>query len=304
MLRISRAALFAVIPAELLLAVLLMSGVPLPGPVVVLAEVAVASVLLLEAATVCRLFRTERMGGADRRTALRASFHRLVPVQVRRIVSFELKGMAGLALWATGRRNGVPPGATVVPYSGEQFSTLLALVFVMGVEAVGMEILLRELGAPAGLRAVFLVIDVYSVVAVLAILATRVTRPHVVSPAELRVRSGAFFDLRIPRRLVSSVRLSRNYNERGLATVDDGRLAVPASSQTNVVVELTEPVTFVRPLGSRAQATTVRFFADSPNDMLEALRPASMAVTGPGVRRGTRGTRLSTRPPREQDERS
>ncbi|MFC4492804.1 hypothetical protein ACFPA8_01465 [Streptomyces ovatisporus] len=272
LLRLSRAVLLAVFPAELLLAVLLVSGVRMPGPVAVLAESAVAAVLLLELATAWRLFTASRRLGADRRAALRTCVRQLVPVQVRRITSFELRGLGALLLWPTGRRNGVPPGATDVPYAKEQFSTLLALASVMAVEAVAVEVLLQKLDAPAGLRAVFLVLDGYSLLAVLAVLAARVTRPHVVSAGELRVRSGAFFDLRIPRRLIASVRTSRHYDERGLVTVEDGWCAVPVSSQTNVTVELTEPVTVVRPLGSRTKATAVRFFADDPGSAVEALR--------------------------------
>ena len=86
MLGIARAALFAVVPAELLLVVLLASGVALPGPLVVSAEAAVVAVAVLEIVTAYRLFRDGRRGGSDRRTALRAAVHRLVPVQVRRIV--------------------------------------------------------------------------------------------------------------------------------------------------------------------------------------------------------------------------
>lgn len=290
MLKTARTALLAVLPAELLLFVLIVSGVSLPEPLLVLAESAVLAVVLLEAVTAYRLYRAEVQDGADRRAALRRTWHQLVPVQLRRIVVFELKGMAGLALWATGRRNGVPPGATAVTYSREQASTLMALVFVMALEAVGTEVLLRGLGAPSGLRAVFLVLDVYSVMAVLAIWAARVTRPHVVSAGELRVRSGVFVDLRIPRELISSVRQSPNYNERGVATVEGGRLAVPMSSQTNVVVEVTEPVTVVRPLGSRAQATTIRFFADTPGAVLDALRPGTSGS-------GTAGTRMTAGSP-------
>ncbi len=290
MLKTARTALLAVLPAELLLFVLIVSGVSLPEPLLVLAESAVLAVVLLEAVTAYRLYRAEVQGGADRRTALRRTWHQLVPVQLRRIVAFELKGMAGLALWATGRRNGVPPGATAVTYSREQASTLMALVFVMALEAVGTEVLLRGLGAPPGLRAVFLVLDVYSVMAVLAIWAARVTRPHVVSADELRVRSGVFIDLRIPRELISSVRQSPNYNERGVVTVEDGRLAVPMSSQTNVVVEVTEPVTVVRPLGSRSEATTIRFFADTPGAVLDALRPGTSGS-------GTAGTRMTAGSP-------
>lgn len=279
MLRLSRAALLAVLPVELLLGVLLVSGVRLPAAATVAAEAAVALVLLAELATGRREFARARRRGEDRRAALRTTVRQLVPVQVRRILSFELAGAGALLLWTARRRNGVPPGAVAVPYAKEQFSTLLAFAFVMAVEAAGMEVLLLELDAPTGLRAVFLLLDGYSLLAVLALLAARVTRPHVVTAHELRVRSGVFVDLRIPRTLISSVRTSRRYDEQGLLSVEDGRCAVPVASQTNVTVELTGPVTVVRPFGRRTRATAVRFFADAPAAAVEALRTPA-PVTG------------------------
>ncbi|MGJ6966006.1 hypothetical protein ACSDR0_29270 [Streptosporangium sp. G11] len=274
MLRAARAALFAVIPLEMLFVVLLVSGVSLPGPVIVVAELTVASMLVLEAVTAYRLFRAERRGGADRRAALLTTFHLLVPVQVRKLVGFEMKGLVSVALWIARRRDGVPPGATAVPYAREQSPILLVFLFVMVVETVGIELLLQALDVPDGLRVAVLVADVYGIVYVLILAAASVTRPHVVTATELRVRSGVYFDLRVSRDLIASVRLSRNYNESGMITVADGRLGVVVSSQTNVVVELTEPVPLVRPLGRRAEARTIRFFTDTPDALLNALRPS------------------------------
>ncbi|MCG5214506.1 hypothetical protein [Streptosporangium sp. KLBMP 9127] len=274
MLKIARAALFAVLPAELVLVVLLLSGVSLPLPVIVGAELVVVAVFALEVVTAYRLFRAERRNGLGRRAAAGAAVDRLVPAPVRRMLGFETKGMVSLALWVTRRRNGVPPGATAVPYAREQTPFLLMMVLMMVVETVGLELLLQAIDAPTGLRVVVLVLDAYGVVFGVAVIAAGVTRPHVVTPDELRIRLGAFFDLRIPRRLISTVRLSRNYNEPGQVTLADGRLGVAVSSQTNVIIELTEPVTFVRPLGRVGEATTIRFFADAPDAALRALRPA------------------------------
>ncbi|MFI0350785.1 hypothetical protein [Actinomadura sp. 9N407] len=272
-LKAARAALFAMVPAELVLAVLLLSGVPLPRPVIVVAEAVILAVLVLEATAAYRLFRTGRRGGLPRRAALRDTYAQLVPEPVRRIMGFDFKGMHSLVLWVARRRDGVPPGATPLSYSGAQTGTMLTFLFAMVVELFGLEIILRAVGAPAGLRAVVFVIDAYSILVVLAIVAACVTRPHVVSAGELRVRYGAFFDLRVPRERIASVRQVRNYNESGLVRIEDDRLAIVVSSQTNIVVELTEPVTAVRPLGKRAEIRTIRFFADTPRAALDALRP-------------------------------
>jgi hypothetical protein len=201
----------------------------------------------------------------------------------RRIAGFDGRGMVSIALWVARRRHGVPPGATAVAYSKEQTPLLLLMLFAMIVETVAVEALLRVIGAPAGVRAVVLVIDLYGVAIGLAVLAACVTRPHVVTAGELRVRYGAFFDLRVPRELISSVRLSRDYNASGMISVTNGRLAVAVSSQTNVVVELTEPVTAVRPLGRRAEVTAVRFFADDPGAVVTALRAAEEPQSSPAT---------------------
>ncbi|MFK4042547.1 hypothetical protein ACI2LC_42695 [Nonomuraea wenchangensis] len=273
MVRVARAALFAVLPAELVLAVLLVSGVSLPLPVVAVAEVVVVAVLVLEAVTAYRLFGAARQAGADRWTAVRAAYERLVPEQVRRIVGFDLKGMISLALWVARRRHGVPAGATAVSYSRAQTLTMVIFLGAMVVELVGAEVLLRAFGATAGLRAVVLVADAYAVLIVLAVIAACVTRPHVVSGDEVRIRYGAFFDLRVPRERIARVRHVRNYNESGTVKVDGDRLAVAVASQTNLILELTEPVTAVRPLGSRAEVRTIRLFADDPTAALAVLRP-------------------------------
>lgn len=278
MIRLARAVMFAALPAELLVVVLLVSGAPLPAPLVVAAEAAVTAAILLEAAVAVRLYRAARRGGATRRAAVRAAGDELIPAKVRRIVGFDAKGVASIVLWLLRRRDGVPPGATALPYSGEQRVLMTIMVGVLAVETVAMELLLAALGASAGLRGVVLALDLYSILLTLAIAAACATRPHVVTADELRVRSGAFFDLRIPRSLITSVRLARNYNEPGMVTVRDGRLGLAVSAQTNVVVELSEPVTAVRPLGATAPVRLVRFFTDTPAEAVAALTAEKRAA--------------------------
>ncbi|MFC5820750.1 hypothetical protein [Nonomuraea harbinensis] len=193
---------------------------------------------------------------------------------LRRIAGFDAKGMASLALWVARRRDGVPPGALAVSYSRAQSATMILLLVMMAVEVVVVEVVLRAFDVPAWIRVPILVADLYGLLVGFAVVAACVTRPHVVTGRELRIRYGAFFDLRIPRELVASVRTVRSYNEAGLVRVEDERLTVAVASQVNVVVELSEPVTAVRPLGAEAEVTTVRFFADEPATLVAALRPA------------------------------
>ncbi|WP_181449199.1 hypothetical protein [Nonomuraea aridisoli] len=198
---------------------------------------------------------------------------------LRRIVGFELKGLASVVLWIARRRHGVPDGATEVTYAKEQGFTLWLMTFAMAVETVVLDLLLVALGVPAWLRWTVLILDLYSLLFSVNMIAAGVTRPHVVTPAELRLRYGVYFDVRIPRDRIASVRAGRTYNESGMITVRDGRLTVVVSSQTNVTIELTEPITVVRPLGGRAEVTSIRCFADKPDQLLAALRTEVTSAT-------------------------
>ncbi|MET7423420.1 hypothetical protein [Dactylosporangium sp. NPDC005555] len=271
MLRTARAALFAAVPAELLLVVLLVAGVRPPAPLVAAVEILVVAVLLLELVTVLGLYTRERRSGSSRRAAVRAAWETLVPVQVRRIMGFDAKGMMSLLLWLARRRHGVPPGAVPVPYFGAQAPALVVFVGAMVVELVVVEIVLRSLGAPLAVRAVLLALDGYSILLALAIIASCVTRPHVISDAEVRIRSGAFFDLRIPRSQIAAVRRIRAYDEKGTVRVDGDTVTIAVSSQANLRLELTSPVTAVRPLGATCEVGTVRCFADDPERFLDAF---------------------------------
>ncbi|MDF5756052.1 hypothetical protein [Spongiactinospora sp. TRM90649] len=275
MVKIARGLLYFVVPGELLLVVLLVAGVAPPRPVLVAAEIVVLLVLALEAVTAYRLFRAGRRAGATRRAALTATVDQMVPGPVRLVVLFELKGMASLLLWIARRRHGVPRGAIAVSYVKEQATMTLLMLFAMVVEAVAVDLILVAMDAPGPVRFTLLAIDVYGILFGLAFAAACATRPHVVTPGELRVRYAAYFDARVPMALIASVRQARNLNENSMVRVADGRLSVVVGSQTNVVVELTEPVTVTRPLGRQAEVHTIRFFADDPAAAVRALRGAA-----------------------------
>ncbi|MFI0370383.1 hypothetical protein ACH35V_21140 [Actinomadura sp. 1N219] len=181
MLTVVRAVLGGVVPAEVVIVVLLVSGVPLPRLVMLGGEVLVAG---------GSCWRSSPLAGWWGAAAGRCRVVGRLSERVRRIMAFDLKGLVGVALLVVGRRHGVPPGAVSVSYSGGQLTFQLAFLFAMVVETAVAELLLRGTGASAGLRSVVLVVDVYSILVVVAIIAASVTRPHVVSDDELRVRYG------------------------------------------------------------------------------------------------------------------
>ncbi|WP_251058871.1 MULTISPECIES: hypothetical protein [unclassified Streptomyces] len=190
---------------------------------------------------------------------------------VRRLLLHELRAAASLGRWALRRTpHGVGAGDVAAGYTGPQTAMMYGLLFVSLIETVGLAVLIPW---PAVHRVV-LVLDVYGLLLVLAMHAACVTRPHVVrSDGSLRIRYGALFDLTVPPDAVASVRVDRRYPEGRLVTLSqDGVLDLIVGSQTSVTLELTRPLPFIRPLGARARASTVRFHADDPRGLVTALR--------------------------------
>lgn len=270
-IRAARITAAAVLPTELALVVCVAAGVRPPGWALAVAEVMVLGVVLLEARVLYSLYAASRARGADPATARREAVRAVVPVPVRRLVLHELRACAALVRWALRRPpHGVRPGDHAAPYTGPQTAMMYGLVFVSLIETVALAFLIPW---PAVHRVV-LVLDVYGVVLVLALHAACVTRPHVVSPdGTLRIRYGALFDLTVPPDAVAAVRVDRRYPEGRLVTLSgDGVLDLIVGSQTTVTVELVRPLAFRRPLGARAEARVIRFHADEPRALVDALR--------------------------------
>lgn len=192
------------------------------------------------------------------------------------LIALGLKNITSLVLWVSRRRHDVPPGATAISYSRAQTSTLTMFLVVLVIEPAVLELLLWALGVPTVVRLILLAIGVCAVLTLLAVIAGGVTRPHVVTHDGLRIRYGAFFDVRIARHLIADVRPVANYHEDATIKVEEERLVVAVAAQTNLIIELTQPVTVVRPLGRRATVRTIRFFADDPRAAIRTLRSADI----------------------------
>lgn len=273
-LRVARAAAWSVLPAELVLVVCVVAGVRIPAAVLLAAEALVTAVLVLDASVLWLLYAARRRAGTGRREALRSAVGTLAPVALRRLVVHEFRALHSLGLWVLRRRHRIPEGALPVSYTEPQTGVMYTFAFVSVLETVVLALVI-----PWPLvHAILLVVDVYGIVIILALHAACVTRPHLVgADGSLRLRYGALFDLRVPAAVIASARVDRRFPGGGLVRVDeDGTLDLAVGSQTTVTVELTEPVEFVRPLGRRGSARTLRFNADDPRAAAAALVTPSL----------------------------
>ncbi|MFC7308476.1 hypothetical protein ACFQVC_30195 [Streptomyces monticola] len=197
-----------------------------------------------------------------------------------RLTVLELRGFHSLLLWLGRRRHGLAPGAHPVAYTSPQTAMLFGLLFVAVLETVALAVLI-----PWPLvHSVVLFLDVYTVLQVLALHAACVTRPHVVgADGSLLIRYGHLLDLRIPADAIKHARVEQRFpTGKRIQRHEDGSLDLLVGSQTSVSVELTAPVSFVRPLGRRESASTaVRFHADDPRTLVAALMRGRTAPSPP-----------------------
>ncbi|MFF9864159.1 hypothetical protein ACF1G0_01830 [Streptomyces sp. NPDC013953] len=258
--RVLRGVAYAVLPAELVLVACLVAGVRIPGAVLLTAEAAVVALVAAEAVVFLRL----RRRGPGPREAL----HELVPEPVVRLVGHELRLMASLVRWVARRPEGVGgAGVRAFGHARDQAAYMYGFAFVCVVETAGMSWLLASWPL---VHAVFLVLDVYTVLFVLGLHAASVTRPHVLGADALRVRQGAHVDLVIPLERIGAVRHELLFSHPR----QEGVLDLAVASQTSVTIELAEPVTAVRLLGKRYPVRTVRCHADDARALVEAVRRA------------------------------
>lgn len=275
--RTVRWALASLVPGELVLVLCLASGAGIPEPVMLAVEVAV---LLVTAALVTLLaadYRRHRGAGLAPRAAGLEAVRDSVPAAVRKLTVHEVKLFTATLRWLARRpKHGVGPGDTAAAYASGQAFTFYGFFFVSVIETVALALVIPW---PV-VHAVVLVLDIWGIYFILALQAACVVRPHVVgADGSLRVRYGVLLDIPVPAELIANARLDRRFPDGGglLRLADDGTADLAVGGQTTVTVELTEPVSFVRPLGKRAEVRVLRFYADDPKPVVAALRRACAA---------------------------
>lgn len=177
--------------------------------------------------------------------------------------------MAGIWLYLRGRKDGITGDAVAVPYGSSGKAIFIVFTVVCAFEA-GLFWLL-DFGLFVDL--LLLALGVYSALLVFGVYAGTVVRPHVISSREVRVRYSSFYDVRIPREDIVSLRWRKESHDPTKAkTFGDGTwLGYDNYYETNLVAELREPMTVTRPLGKTESVRVVKFHADDPKAAVEAF---------------------------------
>ena len=179
-----------------------------------------------------------------------------------------LFGSIGLMLR---RRKDVPDDGVALPYAGPQRPMVVVFLVVSLVETGAF--LLVDFGRVGG--AILLVTEIYTAAWLLGYLAAASTRPHVLSPRELRLRAVAMFDLRVPLADIESVTARKETHQSARMLVwGDEELALPQNMETNVVVLLRRPVVATRPLGRTETVRVLKFFTEDPALAVRAFSSA------------------------------
>jgi hypothetical protein len=188
---------------------------------------------------------------------------------------YELCLYRSLVRWLA-RRPDVARGATPIGYSRLVAPMLWLWIFGSTVEVIVVEVVLRHLDQPwaDAIRVPLLVLGIWGVVWMLGMLASYRVRPHLLTDAELRVRSGARTWLVLPLEAVEATRLVEHEVPGVIRSLHvDGALAlVGAGSRTNLEMMLTGP-TAVSTSKGEVTVSRVGIWVDEPREIAAQIRP-------------------------------
>jgi hypothetical protein len=188
---------------------------------------------------------------------------------------YELSLYRSLARWLA-RRPDVPRGATPIGYSRIVAPMLWLWIFGSAIEVAVVEVVLRHLDQPwaDAMRVPMLVLGIWGVLWMLGMLASYRVRPHLLTDAELRARSGARAWLVLPLGAVEATRLVEHEVPGVIRSLHvDGALAlIGAGSRTNLEMVLTAPTTVSTSKGE-VTVSRVGIWVDEPREIAAQVSP-------------------------------
>lgn len=198
-----------------------------------------------------------------------------------RAIRVELRIYESLAR-AIARRPMIPSGARGFRYHRP---VLTILIIFMALSAVEIPIIDAIVHRWAPVRIGFLVLGIWGLTWMIGLLCAYLTRPHAVGPEGVSVREGLELDVFLPWSDISSIRMlatsvdpSDPDRPRGRMLTEDGEriCAIRIGNETNLEIALERPTEItlpgLRPKGGTHRISRLRFWADEPREVLEAVR--------------------------------
>ena len=189
----------------------------------------------------------------------------------------ELRLYAAFLLWCCGRKS-VPSGTEPWGYARLVTPMLWLWVFGSAVEVVVFHVIIPW----DGIRLIVDIISVWGLVWMLGCLAANQIRPHLLSEHVLRVRSGVYHDLVIPREAIASASLGEADLPSAMKMLhweeddSDGHLSLGVSGRTNATVHLHQPTPIDTAKGVLT-ASRVSLWADEPRQFANRLSTKTAA---------------------------
>ena len=224
---------------------------------------AVGTLVALNRATVAGLanaVRTARSAQSDLWTAVEDVLADRIGPGPARFVLREPRLLWSMVLLARRRYDGQPTPA----WTGHRDALPTSLV-LLGLAAVELAVT-PLLPLPVWAELVLLAAGTWGLVVTSGLVAALVVHPHLVSPTELRVRTGCWEEIRLPRHLIAGARVELRTVRRGLH-VGEGRVTLSPTGATNLTIRLVAPTT----VAGSPDVDTVCVWADDPTGLRSAL---------------------------------
>ncbi|WP_449282258.1 hypothetical protein [Leucobacter sp.] len=189
------------------------------------------------------------------------------------------------SLWRViARRPRIAPAALGFRYHRPVLTVLIIFIVLSAVEIPILDLIVHRW---TPVRIGVLVIGIWGLTWMLGLLCAYLSRPHTVGPQGIRVREGLELDIPVRWDDFASIRLHAvaaesidptSTEKPGRVFVHDGRrvCAIWVGAETNLEIELEGPAPVrlpgLPPRGGTHEVELLRFWADAPRGLLEAVR--------------------------------
>ena len=203
------------------------------------------------------------MTGTARRSWLATAYDLL-----RKLVVYEI-GMWRSLFRLIARRPAVAPGGHGFSYATAIVPILWAFIVLSAIEIPVFHLLIPW----PTVQIIGLILGAYGLLWIIGLLASLKVHPHVVQESGLRVRYSSTVDVPIPWSDIVEIRnKTRTLEKSRTAQVEEtehGRmLSIAISSQTNIELDLREPMVVQLFRGPTEPVTELRIFVDDPKAFL------------------------------------